>query len=124
MHINDPEIVEEVKTAFDHYETALVNNDLKMLNELFWNSPQTTRFGVTENLYGYDSISAYRSSRDIVNLDRILKNTVITTYDHDFATVNTEFQRKGSGLIGRQSQTWVRTPQGWRVVSAHVSLLA
>lgn len=124
MHINHPDVVEEIKTAFANYETALVHNDLKVLNELFWNSPHTTRFGVTENLYGYDSIAAFRSSRDIVNLDRVLKNTVITTYDHDFATVNTEFQRKGSGLIGRQSQTWVRTPQGWRVVSAHVSLLA
>ncbi|NJR48889.1 MAG: oxalurate catabolism protein HpxZ [Leptolyngbyaceae cyanobacterium CSU_1_3] len=124
MEINHPEAIAEVKDAFERYETALIHNDLTVLNELFWNSPHTVRYGVTENLYGYESISAFRNARDISSLDRILKNTVITTYDHHFATANTEFQRKGSGLIGRQSQTWVRTPEGWRVVTAHVSLLA
>jgi Protein of unknown function (DUF3225) len=124
MEINHPDALTEVKEAFERYEAALVNNDLTVLNELFWDSPHTIRFGVTENLYGYESISAFRSARDISSLDRILKNTVITTYNHHFATSNTEFQRKGSGLIGRQSQTWVRTPDGWRVVAAHVSLMA
>lgn len=124
MEVNHPEVVAQVKDAFERYEAALVNNDLTVLNELFWDSPHTIRFGVTEDLYGYDSIAAFRSARDISSLDRILRNTVITTYDQNFATANTEFQRKGSGLIGRQSQTWVKTPEGWRVVSAHVSLRA
>jgi Protein of unknown function (DUF3225) len=124
MEINHPDAIAEVKDAFERYETALIHNDLTVLNELFWDSPHTIRYGVAENLYGYESISAFRNARDISSLDRILKNTVITTYDRDFATANTEFQRKGSGLIGRQTQTWVRTPEGWRVVTAHVSLLA
>lgn len=124
MDINIPEVVAEVTAAFQRYEKALISNDVAVLDELFWNSPQTVRFGVTENLYGYDEIAAFRSQRSPVNLDRILINTVITTYGRDFATANTEFQRKTSNKTGRQSQTWMRTEQGWRIVSAHVSLLA
>ncbi|MBD1921722.1 oxalurate catabolism protein HpxZ [Microcoleus sp. FACHB-831] len=124
MDINIPEVVAEVTAAFQRYEKALISNDVAVLDELFWNSPQTVRFGVTENLYGYDEIAAFRSQRSPVNLDRILINTVITTYGRDFATATTEFQRKTSNKTGRQSQTWMRTEQGWRIVSAHVSLLA
>lgn len=124
MDINIPEVVAEVTAAFQRYEKALISNDVAVLDELFWNSPNTVRFGVTENLYGYNEIATFRSQRSPANLDRILINTVITTYGRDFATANTEFQRKTSNKTGRQSQTWMRTEQGWRIVSAHVSLLA
>lgn len=121
MQINLPEVVAEVRAVFERYEAALVNNDVAVLDELFWNSPHTIRYGATENLYGYEAIAAFRSARPAAGLARTLQNTVVTTYGLDFATVNTEFQR--SGHSGRQSQTWMRTADGWKVVAAHVSLL-
>lgn len=121
MEINLPDVVAEVTAAFNRYESALVSNDVAVLDELFWQSPHTIRYGATENLYGYDEIAQFRSSRSPVGLDRTLRNTVITTYGHDFATANTEFLRNGK--TGRQSQTWLRTANGWKVVSAHVSFL-
>lgn len=124
MDINIPDVVAEVTAAFQRYEKALISNDIAVLDELFWQSPQTVRFGVGENLYGYDAISTFRSNRSPANLERVLMNTVVTTYGGDFATVNTEFKRPpSSNRIGRQSQTWMRTEEGWRVVSAHVSFL-
>jgi hypothetical protein len=123
MQINLPEVVAEVTAAFQRYEAALVSNDVAVLDELFWNSAHTVRYGATENLYGYEAIATFRANRPATNLARSLKNTVITTYGQDFATANTEFQRQGSDKIGRQSQTWLKTPEGWRVVSAHVSLI-
>ncbi|MDO8903844.1 oxalurate catabolism protein HpxZ [Hydrogenophaga sp.] len=122
--INLPEVLAEVTAAFERYEVALVTNDVAVLDELFWNSPHTLRYGATENLYGYDAICEFRASRPSAGLTRTLGRTVITTYGCDFATANTEFVRAGSDRTGRQSQTWLRTPDGWRVVSAHVSLLA
>ncbi len=122
--INMPEVLAEVTAAFERYEVALVTNDVAVLDELFWNSTHTLRFGATENLYGYDAIREFRANRPSSGLSRTLGKTVITTYGHDFATANTEFVRAGSDRIGRQSQTWLRTPDGWRVASAHVSLLA
>ena len=121
MDINLPEIVAEVTAAFKRYEAALTSNDVAVLDALFWDSPHTIRYGATENLYGYGAIAAFRSARSAQGLDRTLSNTVITTYGKDFATANTEFQRLGK--LGRQSQTWMRSPEGWRVVSAHVSFL-
>ena len=124
MHINLPEIVGEVTAQFARYEDALVNNKTDVLDELFWNRPQTLRYGATENLYGFDAIQAFRAGRPAQGLMRVVLKTVITTYGNDFATANIEFQRAGSTRPGRQSQTWLRTPDGWRVVAAHVSLLA
>lgn len=123
MDINLPEVLAEVTAAFQRYEQALVSNDVAVLDELFWDSPHTLRFGATENLYGMDAIRAFRAARAPQGLARELMRTVITSYGRDFATANTEFQRQGSTRTGRQSQTWLRTPQGWRVVAAHVSLL-
>lgn len=123
MEINLPEVLAEVKAAFERYEAALVSNDVAVLDELFWRSPHTIRYGATENLYGYQAIAAFRAGRPVQDLRRSLSNTVITTYGHDYATANTEFQKTTSGKVGRQTQTWLRTPEGWRVVSAHVSLL-
>lgn len=122
--INLPDVHAEVSAAFARYEDALVNNKVDVLDELFWNSEHTLRYGVTENLYGYEAIRAFRAARPSQGLARALHATVITTYGRDFATANTEFQRVGSARPGRQSQTWLRTPEGWRVVAAHVSLLA
>ena len=123
MKINSPDVLAEVTAAFERYESALVNNDVAVLDELFWNSPYTLRYGVGENLYGYNAIAAFRAARLSTGLARSLFNTVITTYGRDFATANTEFRRDGNPRTGRQSQTWIRTPAGWRVVAAHVSLL-
>ncbi len=124
IEINRPEVVAEVEAAFARYEDALVNNKVEVLDELFWNSPTTLRYGATENLYGYGEIQAFRAARPAQGLARVLLRTVITTYGRDFATANCEFRRDGSARTGRQSQTWMRTPEGWRVVAAHVSLLA
>lgn len=121
MEINIPEVLAEVTAVFQQYEQALITNDVEVLDQLFWNSPYTIRYGATENLYGYDAIAQFRAGRSPAELDRTLKNTVITTYGRDFATANTEFVR--SGKSGRQSQTWMRTLDGWRVVAAHVSLI-
>jgi Protein of unknown function (DUF3225) len=123
MQINSPEVLAEVTAAFAKYEAALVSNDVLVLDELFWQSQHTIRYGATENLYGYDAIAAFRSDRDPSDLARTLTHTVITTYGRDFATANTEFQRQSSGKTGRQTQTWLRTPAGWRIVSAHISFL-
>lgn len=123
MDINLPEVVAEVTAAFQRYEKALTGNDVAVLDELFWDSPHTLRYGATENLYGYGQIRAFRAARPSQGLERELLRTLITTYGRDFATANCEFRRTGSSRTGRQSQTWMRTPQGWRVVAAHVSLL-
>jgi Protein of unknown function (DUF3225) len=123
MDINLADVVEELTLQSDRYESALVSNDVAVLDELFWDSPHTLRYGATENLYGYAEICAFRAGRPSVGLQRTVLKTVITTYGHDTGTVNIEFQRLGSERTGRQSQTWIRTPQGWRVVAAHVSLL-
>ena len=121
LELNVPDVLAEVTAAFAAYERALVTNDVAVLDELFWASPHTIRYGATESLYGYAAIQEFRASRPSVGLDRTLRNTVITTFGRDMATANTEFER--NGRIGRQSQTWMRTPDGWRVVSAHVSFL-
>ncbi|NYZ11346.1 oxalurate catabolism protein HpxZ [Azospirillum sp. RWY-5-1] len=123
LEINIPEVVAEVTTAFARYEQALVTNDVAVLDALFWDSPHTLRFGATENLYGYAAIQAFRAGRSAAGLAREIFNTVITTYGRDMATANTEFRRAGNPRTGRQSQTWMRTPEGWRVVAAHVSLI-
>lgn len=123
LPVNDPAVLAEVTAAFARYEDALVHNRVAVLDALFWDSPLTVRYGATENLYGYAAIQAFRASRPAAGLARELMHTVITTYGRDFATASTEFRRAGSTATGRQSQTWLRTPQGWRVVAAHVSLL-
>jgi hypothetical protein len=123
MEINRPEVVAEVTAACDRYEKALVTNDVDTLDNLFWNSPQVLRYGPTENLYGYGQIAGFRAARSPLNLQRTVLKRVITTFGDDFATANVEFQRPPATRIGRQSQTWARTPDGWKVVAAHVSYL-
>lgn len=121
LELNIPDVLAEVRAAFDRYERALTTNDVPTLNELFWRSPHTVRFGLTENLHGHDAIAAFRRARGGGDLERVLSNTVITTFGRDVATASTEFQRLDSGRRGRQMQTWIRMPDGWRIVAAHVS---
>lgn len=123
MQINDPEVLAEMRAVFERYEDALVNNKVEVLDELFWPSEHTVRYGAAENLVGIEAIRAFRNARSPQGLARTLANVVITTYGRDFATAMTEFRRDGSSKIGRQSQAWVRYPEGWRVVAAHVSLI-
>jgi hypothetical protein len=124
MDINLPEIVAEVEAAFARYEAALVGNDTATLQDLFWRSPHTIRYGIGEILYGWDEIGAFRAARSPVGLARSISRTVITTYGRDFATASTLFHRDSAvGKVGRQMQTWVRFPDGWHIVAAHVSLI-
>jgi len=125
MDINLPEVKAEVEAAFAEYEKALISNDVETLDRLFLDSPNTIRYGAGENLYGYAEIAAFRAARPSVGLERSLESTVITTYGRDMATAWTMFRRPSlPGKIGRQSQVWMRTPDGWRVVAAHVSVIA
>jgi hypothetical protein len=119
--INLPEVVAEVTAVFEHYESALVANDVDTLIELFWDDPRTVRYGIDEEHVGHGAITEYRRSQAVATPPRSLRNTVITTFGTDVATADTEFVPDGTQVIGRQSQTWIRTAQGWRVASAHVS---
>lgn len=119
--INIPEIVAEARAAFDRYEAALAVNDVDTLAELFWDSGLTLRYGPNGTLLGHAAIDGFRRARDIAGVDRTLRNTVITTFGRDVATANTEAVRAGEATISRQSQTWMRMPEGWRIVCAHVS---
>lgn len=121
MNLNMPEAVAEVTAAFNRYEVALTTNDVPVLDSFFWNDPRVVRYALYDNGYGFEAIMKARRARTNVDLRRRLMRTVVTTFDRDFATVNTEFKREDSGREGRQSQTWVRTAEGWKVVSAHVS---
>lgn len=123
MDINRLDVLAEVTQAFARYEAALVANDVATLDELFWDSPHTLRYGAGENLHGIEAIRAFRNARPTTGLARAILRMQITTYGDSFAATHIEFQRPGSERIGRQTQTWVKLPQGWRVVSAHVSLM-
>ena len=123
-HIDRPAVLAEVNAAFYRYEQALISNDIDVLDELFWHDGRTVRYGATENLYGIDQIRDFRQQRPSKGLERLLENTVITTYGDDIAVASTEFRRPDSERIGRQMQTWVKLPCGWRIVAAHVSLMA
>jgi hypothetical protein len=124
MEINLPDVKAEVEAAFARYEAALMSNDVETLQSLFWNSNLTIRYGIGENLYGYQQIGAFRAARSPLGLERTTSRTVITTFGRDFATASTLFHRRTTpGKVGRQMQTWARTPDGWRVVAAHVSVI-
>lgn len=121
MEINNPQIVSEIQDLFEAYELALGSNDLEGLDAFFWNSDLAVRYGAGECLYGYAAIHAFRLARSGGSPKRQIIRTVITTFGGDFATTNVEFEREGSGRIGRQSQTWVRLSEGWHVVAGHIS---
>lgn len=124
MEINIPEVLAEMEAAFARYEAALTGNDVAVLDELFHSAPSTIRYGMGENLYGNEEILAFRKARPSAGLQRRLARTVITTFGRDFATASTLFYRDSTpGKVGRQMQSWVRMPEGWRVVAAHVSMI-
>ncbi len=124
MDIDLPEVVAEVREAFGAYEKALVGNDVPGLNAMFRDDARTVRYGAAENLYGAAEIEAFRAARSPVALGRTLSRTVITTFGREFAVTATLYERPSApGKIGRQMQTWVKFPEGWRVVAAHVSLI-
>lgn len=124
MDIDLPEVVAEVRAAFDAYEKALMSNDVPALNATFRDDARTIRYGMNENLYGHAEISSFRAARSPAGLARTLSRTVITTYGRDFAVASTLFERASApAKIGRQMQTWARFSEGWRVVAAHVSLI-
>jgi hypothetical protein len=124
MDVDLPEVVAEVRAAFERYEAALVSNDVATLDAMFRKDARTVRYGAGENLYGYAEVAAFRAARSPLNLARTRSRTVITTYGRAFAVASTLFHRDGApGKVGRQMQTWVRFDEGWRVVAAHVSLI-
>jgi hypothetical protein len=121
MLIDDPATLAEVTAAFERYEAALMANDIAVLDELFWVSPKVLRYGVGEALYGTEEIQAFRKARPGGSPQRSIVRKSITSFGTDFATANIEFVREGGGATGRQSQTWVKMPEGWRLVAAHIS---
>jgi hypothetical protein len=125
MTINDPTVIAELEALYPQYEQALVENQIDTLISLFWHAPQVMRFGVTENLYGITEIESFRKSRPAANLARTITRLDIVSFGRDFASITLEFERTAPNgpIHGRQSQTWVRFPEGWRIVAAHVSLL-
>jgi len=125
MIINDPEVVAELSALYPRYEKALVTNDVDTLVAMFWAGPQVMRFGVSENLYGAEELESFRKARPSANLARAVTRLDIVSFGRDFASITLEFERpSGAALVhGRQSQVWVRLPEGWRIVQAHVSLL-
>ena len=124
MHVDDPQALAEVTAAFARYETALIANDIAVLDELFKHAPETIRYGIAENLYGHAEILAFRKARPSVGLMRTISRTVITTYGRDTAVASTLFHRVTlPGKVGRQMQTWVRFADGWHIVAAHVSVI-
>jgi Protein of unknown function (DUF3225) len=125
MVINDPPVLAELASLYPGYEEALVTNDVDTLVQMFWASPFVVRFGATENLYGIEEIEAFRKGRSPANLSRQVSHLQITSFGTDFASITLEFERLVNGvrLRGRQSQTWVRLAEGWRIVAAHVSAL-
>ncbi|KQY34399.1 hypothetical protein ASD21_20960 [Caulobacter sp. Root1455] len=123
MIVNEPDVLAEVTAAVDAYETALMTNDVEALDGFFRDAPETVRYGVAENLYGFEAIAAFRIGRSGGSPPRSRLRTEITTFGRDFAIANVEFLREGAKRPGRQSQVWIRTETGWKVVSAHVSFL-
>jgi hypothetical protein len=125
QEINLPEVAAELQELYPRYEQALISNDVETLVGMFWASPEVMRFGVTENLYGHEQLEAFRKSRPAANLARTITRLDVVSFGRDFASITLEFERDTpNGIVrGRQSQVWVRLPQGWRIVSAHVSLL-
>jgi len=124
MTVDDPKVKAEVEARFAEYERALVDNDVATLDSLFFDSERAVRFGASENLYGNAAIKAFRAARSPAGLARKLEKTRIVTYGRDFAIAATLFRRDATpGKVGRQMQTWIRFPEGWRIVAAHISVI-
>lgn len=124
MEVDRPDVVAEVKAAYDRYNNAVNSGTIRVLNDTFWNDARTIRYGQAENLYGYKEIEGFRATARRLDPPRTLSKTVVTTYGRDFAVASTlTYRANQPGKVGRQMQTWVRFPEGWRVVAAHVSTI-
>lgn len=123
MTINDPAVLAELQALHDGYEAALTSNDVEKLSAFFWSTPEVVRFGISESLYGADEINAFRRARSPIDLSRTVENLKIVALGNSFGTITLEFKRRSSGMLrqSRQTQVWVRFPEGWKIVSAHVS---
>jgi hypothetical protein len=121
MELNRPEIVAQVQAEFDRYELALRSHDVALLNAFFLDHPATIRYGVSEHCYGIEGVREYRMATAPLPPGRKLHRTIITTFGTEAASVATEFTSHDARLFGRQSQTWVFTSAGWKIVAAHVS---
>jgi len=121
VKLDNPPVVAEITAMLDRYDRAIAGNDLDALDEMFWRGDTTLRYGPNGSLHGHAAISAFRRGRDITGIERTRGRTVIKTFGEDFATADAEYSRPGLQGTSRQSQTWVRMPEGWRIVSAHVS---
>ena len=124
LEINLPAPLAELNHAFDVYEDALIHNKVDILDALFWNSVHTLRYGAKENLFGYAEIKAFRAARPGINLARDIVDRHIVTFGETMGVANVTFRRANEPRMGRQSQTWFKFADGWRVVSAHVSWMA
>jgi hypothetical protein len=124
MTLDDPDVLAEFTAAFERYERALMANDVETLESLFRNAASTVRYGVGENLYGYEEIERFRAERPGGSPQRRITRRSLSSYGAEFATAHVEFQREGSARIGRQTQAWIKGENGWQVVSAHVSIMA
>ncbi|HEY3300919.1 MAG TPA: oxalurate catabolism protein HpxZ [Methylophilaceae bacterium] len=121
LAINLPEVISQVRLAFETYEKNLTENNVDALINSFWRHPNAVRFGANENLYGWQEILNFRQQRT-PPAQRELMHTIITTYGDEYANVSTEF-KNAKGEVGRQMQSWIRTQEGWRIAAAHISLL-
>ncbi len=115
-------MISAVRAAFERYEAALLRNDVAALNDFFLHTHMAVRYGVAEENYGFDSIAAYRRAAAPVHPGRKLLRTVINSFGEDLACVSAEFSDPSSTQLGRQTQTWILTADGWRIAMAHVSL--
>ena len=119
---NIPEVVAEVRGLFERYEQALIDKNVEVLDATFWDSPHTIRYAFQENGYGFAQIHAHRVARPPgPGTKEARRRLEIRTLGPDIATVNLEYKVRGHDKIGRQTQTWVRFPEGWKVINAHVS---
>jgi hypothetical protein len=126
QEIDRPEVLAEVRTAFHAYEQALMANDVPALNAFFWHDPRTTRYGIADRQLGIDELIAFRAATAAPDFTRTLHNLRILALGADLAIAQVEFRRSDTALHGFQTQTWARMapgPEGWKIVSAHVSMI-
>ena len=121
--INLPEVLAEITALFHAYEAAFMRNDVAALNNYFWNDAALTRYGIADLQMGHAELVAFRAASPAPDFTRSLHNVRITTFGHHTAFAFTEFTRSDTALKGRQSQTWVRLGEGWKIVAAHVSMV-
>ncbi len=128
--IDVPYVVEEVKRQFWAYERAFMANEVDALIAFFWADPRLTRYGIADRQLGIEQMRAFRRASPAPDFTRRIENLRVATFGTDTAVAYCEFVRSDTPLRGFQSQTWVRliedgaTGPAWKIVSAHVSMIA